>query len=41
MKVAVASEGQSVSGHFGHCESFTIYEVEAGKVQAQGTLGYK
>ena len=32
MKVAVASEGQSVSGHFGHCESFTIYEVEAGKV---------
>jgi predicted Fe-Mo cluster-binding NifX family protein len=32
MKVAVASEGQNVSGHFGHCESFTIYEVEAGKV---------
>lgn len=32
MKVAVASEGQNVSGHFGHCEAFAIYEVEAGKI---------
>ena len=32
VKVAIASEGQSVSGHFGHCEAFTVYEVEAGKV---------
>lgn len=32
MKIAVASEGKYVSGHFGHCEGFTIYEVEEGKV---------
>lgn len=31
MKIAVASEGKYVSGHFGHCEGFTIYEVEEGK----------
>jgi predicted Fe-Mo cluster-binding NifX family protein len=28
MKVAVASEGNMVSGHFGHCEGFTMYEVD-------------
>lgn len=31
MKIAVASEGKNISGHFGHCEGFTIYEVEEGK----------
>lgn len=31
MKIAIASEGKHVSGHFGHCEGFTIYEVEEGK----------
>ncbi|MGH4141058.1 NifB/NifX family molybdenum-iron cluster-binding protein [Clostridium sp.] len=31
MKIAVASDGKQVSGHFGHCEGFTIYEVEEGK----------
>jgi predicted Fe-Mo cluster-binding NifX family protein len=35
MRVAIASEGQNVSGHFGHCEAFAIYEVEAGKVLSQ------
>lgn len=28
MKIAVASEGIKVSGHFGHCEGFTIFEAE-------------
>lgn len=28
MKIAVASEGKLVSGHFGHCEGFTMYNVE-------------
>lgn len=28
MRIAVASEGKHVTGHFGHCESFHIYEVE-------------
>ena len=28
MRIAVASEENKVSGHFGHCEGFTIYEVK-------------
>lgn len=28
MKIAIASEGLNVSGHFGHCPFFTVYEVE-------------
>ena len=31
MKIAVASEGTDVSQHFGHCEKFTIFEIEDGK----------
>jgi len=27
MKIAVASEGQYVSGHFGHCQGFSVYEI--------------
>lgn len=34
-KIAVASEGKNVSGHFGHCEGFTIYETEENKVLNQ------
>ena len=32
MKIAVASEGNQVTGHFGHCENFNIYEVENEKI---------
>ena len=32
MRIAVASEESTVSGHFGYCEGFTIYEVEEGKI---------
>jgi len=32
MKIAIASEGKNVSGHFGFCEGFTIYEVIEGKI---------
>jgi predicted Fe-Mo cluster-binding NifX family protein len=28
MKIAVASEGKMVAGHFGHCEGFILYEAE-------------
>jgi predicted Fe-Mo cluster-binding NifX family protein len=28
MKIAIATEGNYVAGHFGHCEGFTIFEVE-------------
>lgn len=32
LKVAVASEKKSVCGHFGHCETFEIYETENEKI---------
>ncbi|WRS27648.1 NifB/NifX family molybdenum-iron cluster-binding protein [Oscillospiraceae bacterium MB08-C2-2] len=32
MKLAVACDGSQVSGHFGHCESFLICEVENGNL---------
>lgn len=28
MKIAIASEGKNISGHFGHCEGFVIYTVD-------------
>ncbi|MGB4503591.1 MAG: NifB/NifX family molybdenum-iron cluster-binding protein [Syntrophaceticus sp.] len=38
MKVAVPSEGTDICAHFGHCESFTIVEMEDGKVINKQTL---
>ena len=38
MKIAVASEGKLVSGHFGHCEGFTIYDVSDNKVLGEATV---
>ena len=35
MKVAVATEGTTVSQHFGHCRHYTIAEVEDGKVMTK------
>jgi predicted Fe-Mo cluster-binding NifX family protein len=32
MKVATAINGNIISQHFGHCESFKIYEVEENKI---------
>jgi len=32
MKIAIASEKEMVTGHFGHCESFTIFETENNKI---------
>jgi predicted Fe-Mo cluster-binding NifX family protein len=32
MKIAVASEKEMVTEHFGHCENFNIYIVENGKL---------
>ncbi|WP_129599719.1 NifB/NifX family molybdenum-iron cluster-binding protein [Anaerophilus nitritogenes] len=28
MKIAIAKEGNFVSGHFGHCEGFEVFDVE-------------
>jgi ATP-binding protein involved in chromosome partitioning len=38
MKVAIPSEGTEICAHFGHCESFTIAEVEDGKVINKQTV---
>ena len=32
MKIAVASEKDIVTGHFGHCENFNIYDIEDKKI---------
>jgi len=38
MKIVIAKEGNSVSGHFGHCEGFQVYYVEAGEIKELGCL---
>jgi len=32
MKIAVASEGNLVTQHFGHCANFNVFESENGKI---------
>ena len=32
MKIAVASEGKTVSEHFGHCEGFAVFDAENDKI---------
>lgn len=32
MKIAVASEKDLVTGHFGHCQNFNIFNVEDSKI---------
>lgn len=32
MKIAVASEKEMVTEHFGHCENFNIFETEGNKI---------
>jgi predicted Fe-Mo cluster-binding NifX family protein len=32
MKIAIAADGTYVSGHFGHCIGFVVYDYENGKV---------
>lgn len=32
MKIAVASDNKEVTGHFGHCETFEVFEVEDKKI---------
>ena len=35
MKIAVACLGNEVAQHFGHCETFMLYDVEDGRITAQ------
>lgn len=32
MKIAVASMGNMVAGHFGHCQNFNLYDCENGSI---------
>ena len=32
MKIAVAAMGHTVAQHFGHCETFILYDTENGKI---------
>lgn len=34
MKIAVACEGSKVSGHFGHCEQFMMFNVNEDKIES-------
>ena len=38
IKIAVASEGQIVTGHFGHCENFNIFTVENKQIIAEESI---
>lgn len=38
MKIAVASDGNIVSAHFGHCEKFIIFENEENKIAKKEEL---
>ncbi|HHT85339.1 MAG TPA: dinitrogenase iron-molybdenum cofactor [Firmicutes bacterium] len=38
MKIAVASDGDKVSLHFGKCSEYRVFHVEDGKVLSQETL---
>lgn len=38
MKIAVASMGKTVAGHFGHCENFTIFETENNSVKSEASI---
>jgi predicted Fe-Mo cluster-binding NifX family protein len=38
MKIAVASEKEMVTGHFGHCENFNIFEVFNGKIKKRESI---
>lgn len=38
MKIAVASDNGKVTEHFGHCESFLLFEVKNGEILARETV---
>jgi predicted Fe-Mo cluster-binding NifX family protein len=38
MRIAVATVSDQVSGHFGHCDGFTVYTIENNKVESKEFL---
>ncbi|NLF80335.1 MAG: dinitrogenase iron-molybdenum cofactor [Clostridia bacterium] len=37
-KIAVAAEGKNITGHFGHCENFLLYEIKDGQIIKEETI---
>ena len=38
MKIAVASNGKNIFGHFGHCEAFLLFDAENGKITGEQSV---
>lgn len=38
MKIAIASMGTQVAGHFGHCENFNVYDIENNAIAASTSI---
>ena len=38
MRIAVAAMGNTVAGHFGHCENFIFFDAEDGKIVAEKSV---
>jgi predicted Fe-Mo cluster-binding NifX family protein len=38
MKVAIAKDGEYVSGHFGHCKEYALFVVENSEITSQEIL---
>lgn len=38
MKIAVASDKGQVTGHFGHCETFEVFDSENGKIVKEESI---
>ncbi len=38
MKIAIARDGSEVSGHFGHCEAYALYQADDSMIRHIGDL---
>ena len=38
IRIAVASEGESVTGHFGHCSNFYLFDAVDGKITEERSI---
>lgn len=38
MRIAIASEKEKVTEHFGHCENFNIYDTEDGRIVGESSI---
>jgi len=38
MRIAIACDGTKVTGHFGHCESFAIFDAENGAIVQRDSI---